>query len=366
MTADLQSYLVLGNGQGGGAVQLQTWGRAILIGFTYIGTIVGAGFASGQEILQFFTLYGKVATITILISSFLFLWLGTKIMVLAKDIQARSYEDLNVYLFGETAGKFVSLLMFILLLAISTVMLAGAGSVFHEHFHVSYQSGLLITVMLVFIVMTKGMNGIKIVNTVVVPFMLLFMLIILMISLQLSSSENFMRMATVQPMWRVLLSPFMYTAFNLALAQAVLVPLGATAADSRTIRLGGLIGGSGITIMLLVGHISLSAHMPGIAQFDLPMSHIISPLGPVLRILFVTLIYAEIFTTLIADIFGLNSQLAQHIDLHPSAMTVILLTFCYTVSQFGFKTLLSTLYPLLGLISLVWLSMLVMKRRQTV
>lgn len=302
---------------------------------------------------------------TIAVASLLFLWLGTKIMLLARNIGAKSYEDMNLHLFGRPAGRLVSMLMFVLLLAISTVMLAGAGSVFHEHFNLSYQSGLLITVLLVFIIMMKGMNGIKAVNSIVVPFMLLFMLIILAVTLQSPSSSNFLTMSSASPLWRVWLSPFSYVAYNLALAQAVLVPLGATARDTASIRLGGWIGGIGIALMLLIGHISLSAHMPGIAQFDLPMSHIITPLGNVMRILFVILIYAEIFTTLIADIYGLNLQLSQHIDLHPSVITVILLAFCYSVSQIGFKTLLSTLYPLLGLVSLVWLAMLAVKRRSS-
>lgn len=42
------------------------------IAATYIGTIVGAGFASGQEVLQYFVSYGIVGVIGIIISTFLF------------------------------------------------------------------------------------------------------------------------------------------------------------------------------------------------------------------------------------------------------------------------------------------------------
>ena len=33
--------------------------QAIRIGLTYIGTVVGAGFASGQEIFRFFVVFGS-------------------------------------------------------------------------------------------------------------------------------------------------------------------------------------------------------------------------------------------------------------------------------------------------------------------
>lgn len=338
-------------------------GKSVVIGFTYIGTIVGAGFATGQEILQFFTLYGGMATYTIVISSYLFIWLGTKIMVIAKEIEAKSYEDMNIHLFGPSVGRLVSMLMLVLLFAITTVMLAGAGSVFNEHLGASYQFGLVVTMLLAYIVLVNGMKGIKAVNSVVVPIMFLFTMIILGLAFNSPMGTNFLDRTGDYTPWRVWLSPFMYTAFNLALAQAVLVPLGATTPDVRTIRLGGFIGGIGITVMLMASHIALSAHMPGIAQYDIPMGHIITPLGPWMYLLFVFIIYAEIFTTLIADVYGLTLQLRQRSRLHTKTITIMLLMLCYTVSQIGFKTLLSTLYPLMGFVSLVWLSMVIVKRR---
>ncbi len=338
-------------------------GRSLLIGFTYMGTVVGAGFATGQEILQFFTLYGKMATLTIIISSILFIWLGTKIMIISHEIKAYSYEDMNIHLFGEHLGRWVSILMLILLFAITTVMLAGAGSVFREHLNVSYQLGLLITMLLAYSVIVRGMNGIKAVNTLVVPIMLIFTFIVFKLAIQSPTGYNFLMLTSDYPSWRVWLSPFMYTAFNLILSQAVLVPLGATTPDLRSIRLGGLIGGIGITIMLWIGHIALSANMPGIVQYDIPMGHIIVPLGPWVYILFIFIIYAEIFTTLIADLYGLSLQLQHRTSLNPRILIIILLSICYVLSQIGFRTLISTLYPLIGVISLFWLVVLIKKRQ---
>ncbi|MCC2685215.1 MAG: hypothetical protein K0R75_2114, partial [Paenibacillaceae bacterium] len=126
--------------------------KVIQIGFTYIGTVVGAGFASGQEILQFFTKYGSVGTWTILLSFVLFAWLGTKLMLLSHDVGAKSFEDLNKYMFGERAGMWVSLFTMLILFGVTTVMLAGAGSLFAEQLHWSYQIGLLLTLLLSYLV----------------------------------------------------------------------------------------------------------------------------------------------------------------------------------------------------------------------
>jgi uncharacterized membrane protein YkvI len=70
-------------GMEGGTIMLRTWWEVVRIAFTYIGTIVGAGFASGQEILQFFTKYGWMALFTIGLSTLLFIWLGIKVMLIS-------------------------------------------------------------------------------------------------------------------------------------------------------------------------------------------------------------------------------------------------------------------------------------------
>lgn len=341
---------------------MRTWGQALTIGFTYIGTIVGAGFATGQEILQFFTLYGRMATFSIFIASVLFLWLGTKVMLLAHRIQANSYADMNRYLFGTRLGQAISAFLFILLLAIATVMLAGAGAVFEEHLGISRLTGLAVTAVLAYLVILKGMNGIMAVNSFVVPLMLLFMLIILVFTLLSPGHDHFLRLETDYPLWRIFLSPFMYAGFNLSLAQAVLVPLGASADRPCSIRLGGLVGGIGITIMLFTGHIALSAHMPGIAQYDIPMGQIIQPLGTLMQLIFIVLIFAEIFTTLIADLYGVMLQVHHRYRISLYAGGAMLVAFCYGVSHVGFKPLLATLYPILGFISLGWLIALIRRR----
>ncbi|WP_313778443.1 hypothetical protein [Paenibacillus larvae] len=101
--------------------------QVLQIAFTYVGTVVGAGFASGQEILQFFTRYGAVATGTILLSTILFIGVGIKLMLLSREVRAKSYEDMIRYLFGAKAGKWVALFSLLVLLGVSIVMLAGGG-----------------------------------------------------------------------------------------------------------------------------------------------------------------------------------------------------------------------------------------------
>src|SRR5690606_16440366 len=144
------------------------------VAFTYMGTVVGAGFATGQEILQFFTRFGPLATLTILLTTLLMSWLGTKIMLISHEIGAASYEDLNRYLFGNRAGQWISIVSLLNLFSVSAVMLAGAGSVFQEHIGLPYNVGLLLTMGAAFFLLLRGISSILAVNSFVVPVMLAY------------------------------------------------------------------------------------------------------------------------------------------------------------------------------------------------
>jgi len=346
----------------GGDDDLRRSIRTLQVAFTYMGTVVGAGFATGQEILQFFTRFGHLASLTILLTTVFICWLGTKIMLIAQDIGATSYEDLNRHLFGEQAGRWISLLSMLNLFSVSAVMLAGAGSVFQEQFGIAYNTGLALTMGVAFLLLLRGITSIMAVNSLVVPFMLTYTVLVVIITAKQPMSGNWLTLASVESPLKMVSYAFMYIAGNLALAQAVLVPIGSNTKDRTVLYRGGIIGGCGIGFMLLAGHFALSAHMPGVMRYEIPMGYTVSVLGSTVQILIVTVIFAEIFTTLLSNVYGLSLQIQRYILWRRPVLIAVILITCCAISQVGFSRLLSFLYPLFGLISLVWLAGIFMSK----
>nr|WP_255570205.1 hypothetical protein [Cohnella sp. CFH 77786] len=325
------------------------------VAFTFIGTVVGAGFASGREVMQFFTRFGEWGPLLILLATLFFVWIGSKVMLLAAEMKAASYEDLNKHLFGDKGGRLVSHLMLFLLLAVNAVMLAGAGSIFSEHLNLNYQTGLLLTMFACFMLLRRGISGILTINTLVVPIMIVFTAVLMTDTLISPGNGRWLSLSTDASPWAAGLSPFLYAAFNLSMAQAVLVPVGSQIGDPKILRRGAWLGGIGIGLLLLAGHLTLSARMPGIARFDIPMGGIALEFGAWIHWTYILLIFFEIFTTLVADIYGLTTQLRERTRIPEWMLTAGLLIVCFFVGQFGFGPLLSTLYPLFGMLSLGWL-----------
>jgi uncharacterized membrane protein YkvI len=341
----------------------KNWVVILQVAATYIGTVVGAGFASGQSIMQFFTRYGTLGVVGCLISTFLFMWIGTRMMVISHRIKAYSYQELNTYLFGSFFGKLANLLTFIILFGVTAVMLSGTGSIFEEQLHWPFQIGILISIILSYLVMTKEMNGILVVNSLVVPLMLLFSVFVAINLIGLDSlfqTTGWQRSHLQDFNW--VISPFSYAALNFAFMQAVMVPLGSEIKDENALKWGGFWGGIGLGFMLLVSHFAMNSQMPEIIKYEIPMGEFIRYYGWYIHALFLIVIYGEIFTTLIGNVFGLTRQIQSIYFVPRNILVLIILLATFLISQVGFTSLLTYLYPLFGYLGLILLVFLALKR----
>lgn len=337
------------------------WGAAFQIAAVYVGTVVGAGFATGREIVEFFSRFGFVGLIGMLMSGYILIFLGSKLMVISARINAKSYEEFNEYLFGKKLGKVINLLLMLMLIGVCAVMLAGAGAVFEEQLGLSKTSGVIITIALSIIVMLVGIKALFAVNMFVVPLMITFSFILMVLSLRLPHfMDQLLYIPYVKDGWTAVISPFSYTAFNLSLAQAVLVPVAAEVKDERTIKRGGMLGGAALTIILITSHMTL-VMLPNFASYEIPMAIIMKNLVPGLYWIFVLVIYGEIFTSVIGNVFGLEKQIKQYIVLPKIVIVTGIFVASYLLSLFEYSRLLSYLYPIFGYVSLLFIILLWMK-----
>lgn len=274
----------------------RNWNQAFQIAAVYVGTVVGAGFATGREIVEFFSRFGFFGLISILMSGYLFVMIGSKLMRMAAQINAKSYQEFNEYLFGKWPSKIINIFMLVMLLGVSAVMLSGAGAVFEEQLGLPKTLGVIVTIILSYLVMLLGTRGLFAVNTFVVPLMISFSFILMVLSLRM---PNFMQQLLFIPHaddgWKSVVAPFSYAALNLGLAQAVLVPVAAEVKDDWTIKWGAIIGGLALTLILIASHFTLIM-LPNVEIYEIPMAIIMKNLAPFFYWIFVLVIYGEIFT----------------------------------------------------------------------
>ncbi|WP_409291980.1 hypothetical protein [Peribacillus sp. SCS-37] len=341
-----------------------SWPGAIQVGAVYIGTIVGAGFATGREIVEFFTRYGFLGLLGIGAAGFLFVAGGTKLMLLARRTGAKSYEEFNIYIFGSKIGSFLNFLFFIMLLGVTSVMFSGAGAVFQEQLGIPKPIGVILTMGLALIILLRGLKGLFLVNTVIVPIMIIFSVLMCIYSVKGGRvTESLYHIPEIKSYWAAAASPFLYTAFNLALSQAVLVPVAHEIKEEGTIKAGAVLGGLFLSLILLSSHLSLIS-LPDISQYEIPTAAVMKQFAIQFYWIYVLVVYGEIFTSIIGNIYGIERQLHNWLKIPSFTIYILLFIAAYTLSLINYGSLLSYLYPLFGKISAVFLFLLWLKGRK--
>ncbi|KAB2337312.1 GerAB/ArcD/ProY family transporter [Cytobacillus depressus] len=337
------------------------WSAAFQIAAVYVGTVVGAGFATGKEIVEFFSRFGFIGLLSILMSGYIFIFLGSKLMRIAARIQATSYQELNEYLFGRFIGSLINIIMLVMLLGVCAVMLSGAGAVFEEQIGLSKYTGIFVTIALSIVVMILGTKGLFAVNTFVVPMMIAFSFLLLFISMKLPNfTEQILYIPFAEDGWKSVAAPFSYAALNLSLAQAVLVPIASEIKHDQTIKWGGILGGVALTLILISSHLTL-VMLPQLETYAIPMAVIMKTSASSLFWIYVFIIYGEIFTSVIGNVYGIERQVRKYIPIPTTITVCFIFIICFFISLINYGTLLAYLYPLFGYISVIFIVLLWMK-----
>ena len=124
----------------------------------YIAFIIGSGFATGQEIIQFYTSYGIWGIGSVAISMFLFAWVGGTVTDMG--FRTKGMEKVNAYgqICGKWLGTFYEYFVRIFLFAVVVVMISGAGATLNEYYGLNYYVGSLLMAVLIFVAFAFGFN----------------------------------------------------------------------------------------------------------------------------------------------------------------------------------------------------------------
>lgn len=331
---------------------------SLQVACVYIGTVVGAGFASGREIYEFFVRFGPIAYLSICCVTVLFAWLGYRLMYLGAVLKAVSFRDVNARLFGPRLRKFIDGVMLFMLFGITVAMLAGTGELFKEQLNLPFTIGVVVGIVSTWVTMVYGMNGIMKVNSIIVPTLITF---VFYTAIHTFSQTTQFSLSFVNhhaalhllglPVW---MSGLLYAAMNIGLSVGVLVPLGGQVANLKALRNGAIIGAIGLGLMLCAVSYSLLHYLPAITQYAIPMAWIASNFKPWLTALFIAVLFGEIYSTLIGNVYALVATVA----IDKKGMLIVsgaLLLAAGALSHFGFRLIITYGYTTFGWISLFFI-----------
>ncbi len=331
---------------------------------TYIGTIVGAGFATGQEVLQFFSRFGISGLFGLILSTFLFIVFGYIIMNLGNKLSAQSHLEIIRHSGGKYLGAVIDVIITFFLFGALTAMIAGTGALFEQQLKLPNLLGSFIMSIITVITVLAGLRGVINSISFVVPFLLLSVIGISIYSAfnmppDITATANTTGDNVLISNW--LLSAFLYVSYNTVISIAVLGPLGLRARDKKAIRTGSILGGLGLGISSVLIYVALSGNVSDIAGLEVPMIYIAGKISFAVQIIYALILIAEVYTTAVGSLYGFVSRITviRKVSKYKKALIIGTAAVALLASQFGFSNLVKFLYPLVGYGGIVLLGSLI-------
>jgi len=314
-----------------------------------IGALIGAGFASGQEIYSFFYSYGIIGIIGIIITCVLIsitIYKSLKIICINK---IDNYDEfLKVFIKNDKVTKIINTVINILLLVTFYIMIAGFGAYFEQEIGINKIIGSSILAAISALVFFTSVKGVLKVSELIVPILIFSIVVIGFINLFTISPKA--EMPIMQKGW--LLSSITYCSYNMILLVPTLITLRKQITRQSNIKYIAILSGIFMAIMSVMIYMLLIKTDVDITTLEMPIVYVIRTFFAKFKTIYAFIILSSIFTTAIS----LGIGFLQNISKNKKSYPLFVFFMCITsllVSNFGFSKLVNLVYPLFGYLGIL-------------
>ena len=337
------------------------------LALVYAGCFLGAGYVSGQEMWQFFGVYGIGGLWGLLLAAILQAFFCAVLLSLVRIGQIREIERVpfrrdHRYLRGAVGGA-----QLLLLLGVSVIMSAGVGALTDQMLN---RGGSLASVLFCAVLWwasRRGIAGMVGMFSVTVPLLTAATLLLAAIALgRFGGSLNFEVVSAPNPLMRhPALGAVLFVSCSLFGSIAVLVPVAQTLRDGRSAYRGAIL--ASILLLPVALAILLSLHaIPEASEAELPMLEVARLIHPIAGALFAVLLLVAMFGTALSCLVAAREYLTQKsifCRAHRGGVLSCLILLIFVGGLFGFGDLIGWIYPMFGYLGFFVLCAMVMHER---
>lgn len=326
-----------------------------------IGTIIGAGFASGKEIATFFTRFGYLSLGLAVLSGYIFYLLCKMFLTAGNNLKENNFSDISKYLFKSKANYFDTALMFSLIVVVAS-MLAGSnaiGVIINNNYN-SLIISLLTTILTTFVAF-GGLKWLSKLNYIIAPIILLVLAVTCVLSFFLIKPDQAItfKMLEMSDYVMGIGSTITYVCLNMLLSGLILMQIGGNY-NKREIKSSSLAFGIGIATLIILISLALILSNFGIFNSEMPIVALSLNISTSLGVGVSLIIYLAIFTTIVSTVYVTANYLKRYIKNY-----YICVPLCnaisFGVSILGFSNIVRFFYPVMGVLGLILVLSVIIK-----
>lgn len=337
--------------------------RTFSIAMAFVGLTVGAGFATGQEVIQYFVSFGMNGIWGAVLAGIVMTITGSVILQVGSYFLADEHRMVFRNVAHPIVSRFLDLSVTLTLFAVGFVMLAGAGSNLEQQFGLPAWAGALI---MTGVVLAAGMLDVEKVSQVIgalTPLIIvavLFAFVYTLINMPADTSHlSEIAKGADSPVSPWILSALNYNGLALLLGVSMSLVIGGNYSSPKEAGIGGVMGGALYTVMLIIAAITLYLNIDTVQDSDVPMLELMNNINPTLGVIMAIIIFFMIFNTAIGMFYALGKRLTASTDKSFRPVFVVVTLIGYGISFVGFETLMTYVYPVIGYIGMVMIVVMI-------
>lgn len=338
--------------------------NSINLAGAFVGIIVGAGFGSGQEVMQFFTNFGIYSIPAVFVATICFSFIGMQIAQLGSHIQSTSHKDIIQLICGRYIGTAVDFILSFFLFGVGVIMIAGAGSVVEQQFGIPSQIGAIVMTILTIATLLLKIDKIISIISSITPLLLVIMIVIAGYAIfnadtSLIEIEHHANVEnTAASHW--VLSSLLYVSFNIAVGFSMLSLMGGRIKNKQEAATGGIIGGVLLGILLMLINGGMLTDMKNVQGVEMPTLYLANNISPILGYVLSFILLAMIYNTCVGMLYAFTARFVPADTPTFKVSVVIVGVIAFFSSFVGFSELVGSVYPIMGYVGFVLLGAVVL------
>lgn len=341
--------------------------QAIKYAGAFIAWVIGSGFATGQEILQFFGSYGYKSIAVLAVNLIGFTVLG--IIMLTKGFDNRNNPHFNHYEYycGKYIGKVYSFIIPVTLVLIISVLISAAGATFNQYCHVNRFIGSCIMASLILTAYLVGFEKLVKIVSRISPFVIIFAVFVGGFTVirdrsVFSSIGGFSAELSefqAAPHW--ILSSLLYLSLNFLCGSTYYTALGRSAGSRKSARLGAVIGSVVLIITVSAMNFAIILNCGDTLSVSVPTLVLAQKISAVFGTVFSVVLILGMFAACSTMLWSFCSGFFKNDMKKNRIFSVFTVIVCTLLGFVPFGNLLSVVYPLIGYSGLVFIAAVIYK-----
>lgn len=325
----------------------------------YVGTIIGAGFASGREIWQYFGVFGSWGILGLAISGLMFMVMGMMVVYIGRKTQTHDIGHVILPFENKTAASILGYIVALIIYVALITMSAAGGAFTAQQFGIHRAVGGIIIVIMVIFTVLGNFHRISRVFNMLVPVLVIVVaassICVLFTPVEIVEKTFKPSPSPLADNW--FFAALVYLAYNMIGTIPIMARAGIHALDMKTALKGAALGGGVLFFMALVLLLALSKDPSFADSLDLPLLGMVGRLSKSANLVYSIVLFFSIYSAATSTFYGVTTKLRE--GPHKNKIIIGFALFGFALGMAGFRQIVAVVFPIVGFVGFFIIAMVI-------